>query len=69
MGRIRNKKVKYLAEQLLELFPNYFTKSFEENKRVLDRVAKFYSKKLRNQVAGYIVHLIKKREKLLGKES
>jgi len=66
MGRVRNKKVKYIAEQLLEEFPNYFTTDFEENKRLLEKVATFHSKKLRNQVAGYIVHLLKKQQKLLG---
>jgi len=47
-------------------FPNYFTTDFEENKRLLEKVATFHSKKLRNQVAGYIVHLLKKQQKLLG---
>jgi len=66
MGRIRNKKVRHLAKIFLEKFPNLLTTDFEENKRILDRIAKFRSKKLRNQVAGLIVHILKQRQKLMG---
>ena len=56
-----------IANKLLREFPDYFTTDFEENKKRIERVAIFRSKKLRNQVAGYIVHLLKKQAKLLGK--
>jgi small subunit ribosomal protein S17e len=67
MGRIRNKRIRMIANKLLREFPDYFTTDFEENKKRIERVAIFRSKKLRNQVAGYIVHLLKKQAKLLGK--
>ncbi|MEM1873254.1 MAG: 30S ribosomal protein S17e [Acidilobaceae archaeon] len=58
MGKVRSSLVKRTARRLLELYPDVFTGSFEHNKRVVAELAEFQSKKLRNQVAGYITHLI-----------
>ncbi|MHA1238261.1 MAG: 30S ribosomal protein S17e [Candidatus Odinarchaeia archaeon] len=55
--------VKNYANLLLEKFPDYFKRDFEHNKKVLDDVAIIKSKKLKNQIAGYITHLLSIREK------
>jgi len=56
MGRIKSKLVKRTARSLLS--ENKFTDNFEENKKILNKILP--SKKIRNQVAGYIARLVKK---------
>jgi small subunit ribosomal protein S17e len=59
MGRIKSKLVKRTANTLLKA-ENQFSYNFEKNKKVLGDITP--SKKIRNQIAGYISR-IKKREK------
>ncbi len=60
MGKIKSKLIKRTAKALLEKGFG-FTDSFENNKKILGNTMP--SKKIRNQVAGYIARL-KKQEKL-----
>ena len=57
MGRIKSKLVKRTANALLKR-KNQFTGDFEENKKILK--VPMPSKKIRNQIAGYITRLKKK---------
>ncbi len=63
VGKVRTTLVKRTARKLLEMYPDLFTRDFEHNKRVVSQLIEYRSKKLRNQIAGYITHLIKIREK------
>lgn len=63
MGKVRTKLVKRVARELLEKYPELFTRDFEHNKQAVMRVATIPSKKLRNKIAGYITHLIAVSEK------
>jgi len=63
VGKVRTKLVKRIARELLEKYPDMFTREFEHNKQVVKRLAIIPSKKLRNQIAGYITHLIAISEK------
>lgn len=58
LGKIRTKLVKRTARELLEKYPDLFTRDFEHNKRVVSKLIDTPSKKLRNQIAGYITHLV-----------
>lgn len=58
MGKVRSALVKRTARRLLELYPDVFTGDFEHNKRVVSLLIEFRSKKLRNQIAGYITHIV-----------
>ncbi|ABN70006.1 30S ribosomal protein S17e [Staphylothermus marinus F1] len=58
MGKVRTKIVKRTARELLEKYPNLFTRDFEHNKKVVSKLIETKSKKLRNQIAGYITHLV-----------
>lgn len=62
MGKIKSRIIKRTGENLLKQGIN-FSKSFEENKKILGNDT-MPSKKLRNQIAGYAVRL-KKIEKNL----
>ncbi|MEO3993228.1 MAG: 30S ribosomal protein S17e [Desulfurococcaceae archaeon TW002] len=65
MGRVRTSLVKRTARRLMELFPSEVSANFEENKRLVSERVYLRSKKLRNQIAGYLTHLVKIREKKL----
>ncbi|GCA62782.1 ribosomal protein S17e [Kipferlia bialata] len=60
MGGVRTKTVKRAARQVIEAHYTRLGLDFDVNKRVLDNVAVIQSKRLRNQVAGYITHLMKR---------
>jgi small subunit ribosomal protein S17e len=62
MGRIKPKLIKRTSRQLLESSNESFTKTFEGNKKILNKTLP--SKKVRNKIAGYIAR-IKKNEKTL----
>ncbi len=59
MGKIKTKLIKRTAKELLKQ-DIAFSESFEKNKKLLGK--EMPSKKIRNQVAGYIAR-VKKREK------
>jgi len=65
MGKVRTSLVKRTARKLLEMYPDIFTTDFEHNKMVVNELIEYKSKKLRNQIAGYITHLVKIRQKAL----
>jgi len=58
MGKVRTKLIKRVARTLLEKYPNLFTRDFQYNKLMVSKLAIIPSKKLRNQIAGYITHLV-----------
>ncbi len=60
MGRIKPRSIKRLGKKLVEKYPELFSTNFEENKRVLERIAVFPGKAFRNKLAGYITRLKKR---------
>ncbi|GAB6148403.1 30S ribosomal protein S17e [Stetteria hydrogenophila] len=71
MGKVRTALVKRTARKLLAMYPDLFTRDFEHNKKVVSQLIEYNSKKLRNQIAGYITHLVKirmRREEMEKKE-
>lgn len=63
MGKVRISVVKRTARKLLALYPNVFTPEFQHNKELVTKFVTVKSKKLRNQIAGYITHLIKLKQR------
>ena len=62
MGRVKTRKVKVLAKEIMERFPNRVSADFELNKLLVGEVLTGQiSKKLRNQIAGYITRLVRKK--------
>ncbi|HYG00446.1 MAG TPA: 30S ribosomal protein S17e [Candidatus Saccharimonadales bacterium] len=47
-------RVKKMANELLERYPDKFTSDFNENKETIKNFAVVRSKELRNKIAGYI---------------
>ena len=63
MGKVRTVLIKSVSKELIMKYPNVFTIDFEQNKKLLDKYLEIDSKHLRNRISGYIVNLLKIREK------
>ncbi len=63
MGKVRTILIKNVSKELINKYPDVFTTDFEANKRLLDKYIEADSKHLRNRISGYIVTLLKIREK------
>merc|ERR1711964_690954 len=60
MGRVRTKTVKKSAKGIIERYYPKLTLDFETNKRICDEVAIISSKRLRNKIAGFTTHLMRR---------
>ncbi|MGB9709001.1 MAG: 30S ribosomal protein S17e [Infirmifilum sp.] len=62
MGNVRTKLVKRTSKMLAEKFGDYFTTDFQFNKEKVSELIDTPSKKLRNQIAGYVTRQIKRKK-------
>jgi len=62
VGRIRTNFIKSLSKNLVEVYPEKFGVSFDENKKALNELKVFDEKFTRNKVAGYIVRVVLKKK-------
>lgn len=60
MGRVRTKTVKKASRRIIEKYYMMLTLDFHTNKRVIEEIAIIPTKRLRNQIAGFITHLMKR---------
>merc|ERR1712093_293175 len=60
MGRVRTKTVKKASRDIIENYYQRLTNDFELNKRIIDEVADVQTKRLRNKIAGFTTHLVKR---------
>uniref|UniRef100_A0A914KQD6 Small ribosomal subunit protein eS17 n=2 Tax=Meloidogyne incognita group TaxID=654580 RepID=A0A914KQD6_MELIC len=63
MGRVRTKTVKKASRVIIEKYYTRLTYDFHVNKRICEEIAVIPSKRMRNQIAGFITHLMKRIEK------
>ncbi|MHA1190728.1 MAG: 30S ribosomal protein S17e [Promethearchaeota archaeon] len=63
MGKVRTVLIKKVSKELINKYPDVFSTDFDTNKRLLDKYIEVDSKHLRNRISGYIVNLLKIREK------
>lgn len=57
---VRTKTVKKSARAIIEKYYARLTMDFHTNKRVCDEVAIIPSKRMRNKIAGFVTHLMKR---------
>mmetsp|Transcript_21673 Transcript_21673/g.28415 ORF Transcript_21673/g.28415 Transcript_21673/m.28415 type:complete len:125 (+) Transcript_21673:76-450(+) len=57
---VRTKTVKKSARVIIEKYYSRLTLDFHTNKRICDEVAIIPSKRMRNKIAGFITHLMKR---------
>merc|ERR1712072_579669 len=60
---VRTKTVKRASRAIIEKYYGKMTKDFHFNKRIIDDIAVIQSKRMRNKIAGYTTHLMKRIEK------
>merc|ERR1711865_186742 len=60
MGRVRTKTVKKASRNIIEKYYSRLTLDFATNKRIADEVAIIPTKRLRNKIAGFTTHLMKR---------
>merc|ERR1711943_77840 len=60
MGRVRTKTVKKASRVIVEKYYSRLTLDFDTNKRIAEDVAIIPSKRLRNKIAGFTTHLMKR---------
>ncbi|KAK8956525.1 40S ribosomal protein S17-3 [Platanthera zijinensis] len=60
MGRVRTKTVKKSSRQVIEKYYSRMTLDFHTNKKVIEEVAIIPSKRLRNKIAGFSTHLMRR---------
>merc|ERR1712060_697613 len=60
MGRVRTKTVKRASRALIEKYYGKLTNDFHVNKRIIDDISQIQTKRLRNKIAGFTTHLMKR---------
>jgi len=60
MGRVRTKTVKKAARLIIEKYYPRLTMDFQTNKKICDEIASIPSKRLRNKIAGFVTHLMRR---------
>lgn len=63
MGKVKSKTVKNAAAKIVEKFYSMLSDDFYHNKLVIRDVTQIQTKKLRNQVIGYVTRLYKRIQK------
>ena len=63
MGRVRTKTIKKASRLIIEKYYTKLTSDFQTNKKVCEEVAIIPTKKLRNKIAGYATHLMRRIER------
>jgi len=54
---VRTEQIKRVAKELIRRFPDKFSNSFENNKRVVNTLIQGATTSVRNKIAGYITHV------------
>jgi len=63
MGRVRTKTTKRAARQIVEQYYAKMTLDFQMNKKIAEEVAVIPSKRMRNKIAGFATHLMRRIQK------
>ena len=60
MGRVRTRTVKKAAKVIIEKYYSRLTLDFHTNKMLCNEIAQIPSKRLRNKIAGFTTHVMKR---------
>ena len=58
LGKVKTEHIKRLAKNLMERFPEKFSRNFDANKLTVDKLTEGATIKVRNQIAGYITRAV-----------
>ncbi len=59
MGNIRTSQIKRLSKQIVRDFHDQLNTDFQNNKHVVEEVCTAMSKRMRNQIAGYVTNIMR----------
>ena len=59
MGKVKTEMIKRLSKELIRRFPDKFTTTFDDNKRMVQELTEGTTTRVRNQTAGYITRTVK----------
>jgi len=59
LGKVRPKKVKAIARELVMKYADQFTQDFDKNKEMVKLLTNITAKRLLNQVAGYVTRIMR----------
>jgi len=62
MGRVRTKTVKKASKVIIEKYYPRLTNDFQTNKKLVEEIAIIPTKRLRNRIAGFTTHLMRRIE-------
>jgi small subunit ribosomal protein S17e len=60
MGRVRTNLVKRASRQIIEKYYWKLTMDFDTNKKIVEEVAQLPSRRIRNKIAGFTTHLMRR---------
>ena len=63
MGRVRTKTVKKASRRIIEKYYTRLTLDYYTNARIVQDIASIPTKRLKNQIAGFITHTMKRIQK------
>jgi small subunit ribosomal protein S17e len=63
MGNIKTRMIKRTALQLVDSYPELFSKDFAANKKIVSQLIQADSDKTLNKVAGYVTRLVRRKER------
>merc|ERR1739847_176077 len=63
MGRVRTKTVKKASRRIIEKYYTRLTLDYYTNSRIVSDIATWATKRLKNQIAGFITHTMKRIQK------
>merc|ERR1712002_546593 len=63
MGRVRTKTVKKASRRIIEKYYTRLTMDYYTNSRIVSDIAAIPTRRLRNQIAGFITHTMKRIQK------
>ncbi len=61
MGRIRQRDIKNVAQEIVRKYGDRLSTDFKENRKFIESVLKVQGKFLRNRISGYVTHLMKQK--------
>ncbi|MCK9323031.1 MAG: 30S ribosomal protein S17e [Candidatus Methanomethylophilaceae archaeon] len=62
MGRIRPTYIKRVAIELVNKYPQAFSRDFDANKEMVNALTDVSSVKMRNRIAGYVTRYLSRPE-------
>jgi small subunit ribosomal protein S17e len=58
LGKVKTDQVKRTGKELMRRYPEKFTCTFDENKRLVESLTQGTTTRVRNQIAGYITRTL-----------